>query len=200
MNFVKVTFAILLVSLATLSAGCSNDISTSSEFDPNFNFSTFRSFRWREANEFNRASRQYIADDLLDQRIRRNVEQGLLAKQIRLRETGPIDFLINYTVLTADLVNIETYNTYSGYAPGWQNGANGGGIAYSYGAEQSNTQVSEFTQGTLILDILDPQNDTLIWRGTAEAKLESSAGQRKREELVNEVVALILSEFPPPSR
>jgi hypothetical protein len=57
--------------------------------------------------------------------------------------------------------------------------------------------VDQYEEGTLILDLIDPNGMRLIWRGTATTPLDESAGPRQREATVNEAVESILKRFPP---
>jgi len=185
---------------------CSNNITVTSDFNTNMDFSTYRSYRWHEGNEFNLASRQYMASDLADQRIRENVDAQLLSKGIRMRENGPVNFLINYSVTTQDRIDVNTYNTYSGYGPGWTYAGYGAlgpyrysgvGVRYNYGVVGTETVVTQYSQGTLVLDIVEPLENKLVWRGIAEGKIKESMSQSERIEMVEEVIRRILDGFPP---
>jgi len=198
----------MVAALALLLSSCSSDITVGSDFNTNIDFSSYRSYRWHEGNEFNLASQQYLANDLVDQRIRDSVDSAMLAKGIRSRANGPVDFLINYTVTTNDRVDVDTYNTYSGHAPGWSYGGYGAlgpyryggvGIGYSYGTSNTDTRVTTYSEGTIILDIVEPIGSTLVWRGTAEGKVEQDRSQSERTEVIEDAVNRILSGFPPSS-
>lgn len=204
----------LLISISTLSylllGACSSGFDYGEDFNESIDFTKYRSYRWHGGNEFNLESMQYIASDLTDQRIRGEVDRALAAKGIRLREEGPVDFYVNYTITSTDRVDINTYNTYSGYAPGWGYGYGGlgpyryGSIGYSsayggYGAGGTETRVTEYTQGTFILDFVEVASDQLVWRGVVEGKMDTTASQSSREESTIVIVQRILSNFPPGS-
>ncbi|MEE8561442.1 MAG: DUF4136 domain-containing protein, partial [Gemmatimonadota bacterium] len=60
------------------------------------------------------------------------------------------------------------------------------------------TYVNEWDEGTLIVGIVDPQSNELIWWGSANGELSKTKrppdeAQRK----ANEVAAKILEGFPP---
>ncbi len=194
--------ASLLCTTLLLLAGCGTDISVGSDFDSNVDFSTFRSYRWHEGNEFNLTSQRYLASNLADERIRRNVDQELSSKGIRLRDNGPVDFLVNYSVVTADRTDIDTFNTYEGYAPGWTPGITYAGLGpYRYGhvlgTLETETRYSLVTQGTLVIDVIHPIDETLLWRGIAEGKLDPEMNQGEREALISEAVSRLMDGFPP---
>ena len=103
-------------------------------------------------------------------------------------------------------MDVDTYNTYAGYAPGWSYGGYSAigpyryaGIGYSYGPMTTETTVSQYTQGTLVLDIVTPSENLLVWRGIAEGKIDPTASQSERTALINEAVGRILDNFPPDS-
>ena len=61
----------------------------------------------------------------------------------------------------------------------------------------SDTRTTYYTQGTFILDVVRPVDDKLIWRGTAEGKIQSNKTTADREKSAHEVSVAILADFPP---
>jgi hypothetical protein len=63
----------------------------------------------------------------------------------------------------------------------------------------TETRTSYYTQGTFIVDIVRPVDDKLIWRGTAEGKIQSNKNKTAtdREKTAHEVSVAILADFPP---
>jgi hypothetical protein len=57
--------------------------------------------------------------------------------------------------------------------------------------------VHEYTEGTLILDVLDAATKSLVWRGTAQAEVLPSVDVSTREARIREAVRRILERFPP---
>lgn len=200
---------ILLMAFAGILVvtGCSNRITVGTDYNPATDFSNYQTYRWHDGNEFNLSSRQYLASDLADQRIRNSVNSQLASKGYQLRETGAVDFLINYTVTTVDQVDVDTYNTYGGYAPGWSYGGYaavgpyryaGIGVGYPYyGPSSTETRVTQYTKGTLVLDIVEPVQNQLVWRGIGESKIDDGANQSERTQLIDDAVGRILNAFPP---
>ena len=188
-------------------AACStNPISIGSDFNSSIDFDAFTTYRWHEGNEYNIASNLYLSNDIVDQRIRSNVDRELRAKGFYLQQTGPIDFLVNYTVSSQERLNVETYNRYAGYAPGWNHsyGSLGpyhySGPGFYGGTSVVESRITQYSQGTLVLDIVQPESDILVWRGIAEGKLDQSMDQREREAIIEEAVTRLLGNFPPSER
>ena len=61
----------------------------------------------------------------------------------------------------------------------------------------SETRVSEYTQGTLIIDIVDAASNELVWRGSTEGRVREKKTPEEREKRIRDAVAAILAEFPP---
>lgn len=175
-------------------SGCSS-LSLSTDYDNKIDFSNFKTYRWHANNEHNEASIKFL-NPIMDQRIRSTIEQQLLSQGYTKASVDKVDFLINYSVVVEEKVDIRTYNNYNGMYPGYGYRA-GYGYYGGVGYGSSETQVTHYKQGTLIIDIVNPETGQLIWRGAADGRLPDTADREKSDALVQEYVAKILSEFPP---
>jgi hypothetical protein len=167
--------------MALLSA-CGSSVSVNHDYDNQADFAALKSFAWvnvpttavgdvRSAQERN---------SLLDKRIKSAVGNELTAKGYLMNESAP-DFLLLYHTGAEDKINVTDWGY--GY-PG----------PYWYGR---NVSVYQYTQGTLIVDIIDAKTKQLIWRGTAEGTIDPDASTEKREARLNEAVAKLMANFPP---
>ena len=59
------------------------------------------------------------------------------------------------------------------------------------------TSVSEYDEGTLIIDIADAESSALVWRGSGSRRVGTSRNPDQLTEKVNRAVSEILSQFPP---
>jgi hypothetical protein len=91
---------------------------------------------------------------------------------------------------TKEKQRLDTFYTggYGGYYGGWGWG----------GVGSSTTTTSEYTEGTLVVDIFDASTKTLVWRGVAQDELK--AKQTKREKQASKAIAKLLKDFPPGQR
>jgi hypothetical protein len=89
---------------------------------------------------------------------------------------------------TEEKQRLDTFYT-GGYGGGYYGGWGWGGVG------SSTTTVSEFTEGTLVVDIFDAATKTLIWRGVAQDELK--AKQNKREKQAAKAITKLLRDFPP---
>ena len=191
-------YPLLAFFIATFISGCSS-LSLSTDYDDSIDFSTYKTYRWHVDNEHNSASLKYL-DKIMDQRIRSTIDGQLQQQSFARVDTGTVDFLVNYSVVIDDRVDVHTYNNYNGMYPGYSYRAGYGyygrgvGVSYSTGAE---TQVTHYRQGTLIIDIINPKTDQLVWRGAADGRLPKGGDRKKNDALVQKYVTKILSAFPP---
>ena len=61
----------------------------------------------------------------------------------------------------------------------------------------SGTYVREYTQGTLVIDVVDAGKNALAWRGSATAEIKRGSDPGRSQERLNDVAARILGPFPP---
>ena len=84
--------------------------------------------------------------------------------------------------------NINTF--YSGMGGGWGYGGWGGG-----GMATGTTTVSEYTVGTLVVDIFDAKGKNLVFRGTASDELSDKP--EKNQKKAEKAAEKMFKDFPP---
>jgi hypothetical protein len=173
--------AILGVALL---AGCSSyDIKY--DYDMDSNFSNYKTYKWlpraTPANGSAEAAMQN--NSLLDNRIRGAVDTQMAAKGFTVTEGEPDVYVVYYTGLK-DKVDVTDWGyTYAGSY--W-----GGGLG-------RNVDVYQYTEGTLIVDIVNAPTKQLAWRGSATGVVEPGRTPEQMEARVNDVVARIFANYPP---
>ncbi len=173
------TAAILPLSILLL-VGCSG-VSVDSDFDPSADFSSLTTYRWLST----KASGDPALDSgLLQERIRRSVDAAMSAKGYRRSDGGSTDFCVASHVSKQSKVDVETIPAGFGYV-GW-----GGGLG-------TETEVDQYEEGTLMIDVIDGAGKKLLWRGTGKTRIASVGSPAARDKEVAEVVNAILAKFPP---
>ena len=173
---------LLLVALS----GCSS-IEVSTDYDSSVSFSGYRTYAWIPGPQ-ERTGDPRLDNSLLDARIREAVERHLAAKGYKKEESGSPDFLITYHVALKGKLDVTTMNNY-GYGPGWR-GARMAGAG-------STTYVREYQEGSLLVDIVNPAQRHLVWRGTAQAEVTPTSTPEEKKARLDEAVGKILEGFPP---
>jgi hypothetical protein len=181
--------ATLVAVIGGLIIGCST-VKVHNDYDPGVDFSTLKSFAWMEKPNPNEAPT--IAENtLLTDRIERSVDAALAAKGLRKVPRAEADFLISQHIGVQQKLQVDT--TQFGYGYGFGYGAWGGPI----GGYPSQTTVSQYEEGTLMIDFVNPESTSLIWRGTGQSRLRRASSPEDREKLIRSAVDQILGQFPP---
>jgi len=180
MKFLTVLIAVLS---AVLVMGCSS-ITVTTDYDHEANFAALKTFTWlsgtKDAVSAN-APTSLFQNQLVDKRFRTAVKSQLEAKGLTENAASP-DFYVVYYSATEKKVNVTNYGY--GYGPRW--GAYGGGV-----------DVQQYTQGTVIIDLVDAKTKELLWRSVGSGALASNPDPSTMEEKINGVVQQMLESYPP---
>jgi len=167
------------LSLTLAAAGCSG-VSTTSDWDETFDFSSLSTYAWME-----QATEGGVSEIML-RRMYAAVDDDLAAKGFTKADIYTADFLVAYHAGTQDQ---EQYDTYGYGAGGWWGGYWGGGM--------TTTTVRTYTEGTLILDVIDRESNELVWRGSASETIDQMASPEQRVSMIQDAVSKLLKDFPP---
>jgi len=165
-----------LLPLALLFA-CSS-VSTNYDYDTSYDFAKLKTYRWADIPS------KSDANPLVIQRVGAAVEGQLKAKGYAPAEGAP-DFLVAAYVGKRTRIQV----TDTGYRYGPRGAWYGGGV-----------DVYEYEEGSLVVDIVDARTKQLVWRGTATSILDPDATPEERTERINEAVAKMFKDFPPPRK
>ncbi|MDH3673818.1 MAG: DUF4136 domain-containing protein [Gammaproteobacteria bacterium] len=181
----KKVLSFLLIGLAIFSSGCSS-VSVRTDYDPEYDFSTFKTYRWANANELN-PDDVLAKNPLAYKRVQDAVNNTLEEKGRTLVESDDADFVVHAHAGVKE--RIQVYNTgfYGGYG-GWYDPWWG-----SYGG----TNISHYEEGTLVIDIIHWENKKLAWRGTGAAILSGYRDSERMQKNIDAMVAKTMADFPP---
>ena len=181
--------AMAIVVAGGLMAACST-VRVNNDYDPSFDFAKLKTYAWMEKPNPNEAS-SIAENTLLTDRIERAVDANLMSKGLTQVPREEADFLISQHIGVQQKLQVDT--TQFGYGYGFGYGAWGGPI----GGYPSQTTVSQYEEGTLMIDFVEPGNRALIWRGTGQSRVRRASSPAEREKLINTAVGEILAQFPP---
>jgi hypothetical protein len=185
----------IVIVMAALVAGCST-IETSYDFDPKAKFTGLKTYKWLDKPQKLTGDPRIDGNTILANRIHEAVDTELAARGFRKVSSDP-DFLVAYHVSLDKRRSVQTLNSYYGYGPGWGYGY-GASYRPGYWGGAPETYVYEYEEGTLILDIVNPENKELIWRGSAQDEVNFKSTPEKDQTQLNEAVQQMLENFPPP--
>jgi hypothetical protein len=165
---------------AALAVAACSGISTTSDWDQSYDFSSLSTYAWMEQGL------EAGVSEIMLRRMYVAVDDELTAKGFTLTEPDQADFLMAYHTGTQDR---QQYDTYGYGAGGWWGGYWGGGM--------TTTTVRTYTEGTLILDMISREENELIWRGSASKTIDQMDSPEQRVKTVQAAVGKLLKDFPP---
>jgi hypothetical protein len=170
-------FGLLLPVLAACSP-----ITVHTDHDPAAAFSRMRTYGWlQRPSGAPRDPR--INNDLLDSRVHSAVNDELHSKGYD--EADNPDFRVTYHVMVSSKLDVQSFPTSYGYGVGWVRTAT------------PEVSVSEYEVGTLLLDVVDGPTNELVWRGSAQARIDPNRTPQERTKLIRDAVHQMLEHFPP---
>ncbi len=178
-------FAGLLVALLML-AGCATGPSIRSNLDNSVDFTQFRTFGFFDPLTTDREGYQ----SLISQQLVASAERELRARGLERTDTNP-DLLVNFS---ADLDQRLRITQTPAVAVSSVDRRRRGGF-YSTWPTYQQTEIRQYTQGTLGIDIVDASRRQLIWEGFAVGRVT----QRTTDNLgpvLDSAVVDIFADFP----
>jgi hypothetical protein len=175
-------FAGMLAAL--ILAGCSSGPSIYVNADPAADFSTYRTYNFMNPLGTDRPGYSSV----LSQYLRTAASRELEARGYQKSDSP--DLLVNFNVQTKEKIQSSTmpsgpaYGGYYGYRSGYY-GTWGG----------YETQVTQYTEGTLTVDVIDAARKQLAWDGTAVGRVHEEA-RKNLQPAVDAVMTQIFEKFP----
>ncbi len=168
-------------------AGCAPAIKVTQDYDPAAQLTGLRTWAWQPG--VRQASGDPRLDNsLLNARVKAAIEKGLADRgYATAADPEAADFTVAYHLAIDKKLDARTI--YTGYGPyrGWA----GGG---------TQTVVDQYDVGMLIVDFIHPASDAVVWRGSAQSRVNETRDPEERQALVQAAVDKLLAQFPPQPR
>ena len=169
--------------VAILVSGCSS-INVSYDYDNTVDFSRIHTYAWGQPNNPD----DFLANEpLLKKRIIESVDGYLNSRGYRMVDSAGADVLVVVQAGVKEKMQITNW------------GGSGGYYRDPWGRSSyvGRTDVNYYTEGTLVIDIVDNAKKELIWRGLGTGVLQNYSNHEKRQAAIDEYVREILNRFPP---
>lgn len=171
-----------------LLSACST-LEVQSDHDPTADFTKYRTYVWLHDEESRPASDiSGVPSDLIEHRIRAAIQAQLGIKGLKPIEKGERpDLLVRAQLVQRQKVEASGIGASLGV---------GYGYGPWYGAVGGPTfpSVRQYTEGTLVIDLIDAGSRRLVWRGIAN---DATPEPGKSTEQINKVVSETLQKYPP---
>ncbi len=153
-------------------------LQVSSDYDKTANFIKYKTFSFHD-----KGIEKLLLNDLDKRRVINAVTNELVAKGMQLasKESQP-DIIVNILASNKEKVDVNYYND-----PYW------GWYNYPWGANQAS--INKYTEGTLIIDFIDHNKNTLVWQGKGTGFRVDNI--QNKDETIKDAINIIISHYPP---
>jgi len=170
------------IALGAVVASACTQFTVHADRNPSADFARYRSFAWMPIAAAPPAD-QDTGSRGLDKRIYGAVEREMRRSGYTPATDADADLLLTFRILKEDGYD----DAHIPYAAQWHGGAY---------REALHASDQTYERGTLIVDAVDRQKNTLVWRGSASARLLPHLEYQKRAERAETAIAKILATFP----
>jgi hypothetical protein len=162
-------------------AGCASTPTAQMDFDAGFDFSGVKTIAIQPIDRS--VASTVIVSDMQVSRINEalTAELGRRGYQV-VDNNADADLLLTWHLITQERMDVRSYNT---------------SIRYNCWGCGSDIRVTQFTQGTFIVDLIDPARLRSVWRATYESRLRSQPDPERAAENRRAAAGAIFAEFPP---
>jgi hypothetical protein len=149
------------------------------DYNRSANFSGYKTYQWVDYRPVQ------VGDELLDQDIKRAVDEQLASKGLRRVQSGA-DLLVGYQ---AGISQEKEFDSLGWGGPrGWGN----------WGDTRVTTSTIDI--GNLVIGVFDPATKQLVWRGSATKTLDISKDPDKNYRNLQKAMAKLFKNYPPGAR
>lgn len=191
---------IFVVSVGLFAGGCSSARINSDQV-VGVDFSAFKTYAWLP-NGRDTTNKSILNNEITLQNIRAAADKEMMGRGYRLDASDPDLLLMAHTNFEKreEIVTRPYYSSYSYYHPGFSvgpwypyyySGYYNVPYIHGYGIEEI-----QYTEGTVVIDVIDREKNQLIWRGWSEERLYDY----EDVEALYENVDKIFAEYPVKAR
>ena len=187
----------LLLTAILVSACASGPPKPTVDYKPDYNFMAVKKIA------FYRESGQVTGDNPLQlSDIQRGRVDEALSYALRnkgfeiISDSSQADLLMSWHLVTQHKTDVRTYETPT-YGGGYYGRYNRYSAYNCWSCSPTRTEVSvqNYTQGTFIVDMIDPGLRKSVWRGVTQSRLK---GEPSRDQgKYNDAATAIFASFPP---
>ena len=166
---------LLAAALALAVTGCGSGMTVATDYDKAANFAPLKTYSWRTGTP--------LANQLQSQRVINAVDAQLKAKGLTRVDSGG-DVTVTYHAAADTQMDVQSFSS--------------GGHYSCWGGCSTSTTVTNVTVGTLIVDLVDPKEDKMLWRGSATDTVSDNPAENEKK--INDGVKRMFENFPPKAK
>jgi tRNA (Thr-GGU) A37 N-methylase len=200
LNTLKIKLRILasLAATALLAACASGPPTPVVDFKPDYNFMQVQKIAFYKDSGAVSGDNPLQLSDMQRDRINSALEQAITGKGLTwVEDASQADLLLSWHLATQNKTDVRTYETPSmGVGYGRYGGYNRYSMYSCWSCTQTEVSVQNYTQGTFIVDMIDPTLHKSVWRSVTQSRLKGN--HQEDQDRYNAAAENILGSFPPP--
>ncbi len=176
--------AIAALAVLTLVTACATTLEATMDYDDRFDFSKVKKIAIQPVDRVGLSAIRI--SDMQISRIDEELGAELQRKGFQMvSDNSQADVYLTWHLVTEERTDVRTYNSASYYN------------CWRCGPSVSDVSVRQYTQGTFIVDIIDPSRNKSVWRSIIESKLQSNPDPQEADARRKEAASAIFAQFPP---
>ena len=187
---------LLIVGCSLWLLGCATTRAVVIDYDREADFSQYHTYYWSDEFQMRNGSsgqrEPLFYNTLNKKRLKQAIEDAMNARGYTLSDNDP-DLLVHAQVVVQQTSNDRHYTPYPYYS-------------FYYPGPYYSRQSANDKQGDIVIELIDPDEQQLVWQGYAGGVLDTSTEDREQE--IRDAVDLIFSEYgrragqsgPPPEK
>lgn len=194
MNLTRFTAAALM--LLALTACATKPPEPVVDFAPDYDFGQTKTIGFYALSGEVTGNNPTELTDFQRDRIDAALKSALEAKGFTfVDKTADADLLLSWHLNLMDKTDVKTYNSPSYGASVGYSRYNRYAMYNCYNCmNQTDVRVSEYTQGTFIIDMIDPDENASVWRSVTQSKLKEET--IRDQAALDSAAARVLAAFP----
>ncbi len=173
----------LIAGTLALVTGCSTGIRIETNTAPGVDFTAYETYRWGERTDYGTSGEVYNL--ALEGRVQRAVNAAMSERGYRRVLTDDADLVVAWHGALKNVLTDEEMRRSYMYAQDWYEST-----------EKSVERATDIEVGTLVLDIVDASNNTLVWTSQAQAELQRDRSVEESEKVLQDAVRKMLEGLP----
>ena len=186
-NLLKVTAALITFALIT---ACSSPVKIHSDYDHSIDFSQYKTYGYYSPMGIENPN----YSSLMGQMFRNAIDAQMKPRGYVLSDKP--DILINVSAKLQDKTRVTTTSDpmmYGGGYYGYRGGMYDPWGGYGYG---TSTHVSQYTEGTVNVDMVDTKQKRMIWEGIAIGRVNEKETNEELRADIQSGVAEMFDNYP----
>ena len=196
----RTTWFLTTATLLAIGA-CAPGISVRTALSPDASFTGLHTFRVsptpqpKIAGAVSSTNDPMLVNSISNRALRTDLSQEFAELGYAASDSNP-DFCVAYYASTNQKLDVTYWDYGYAWRPHWWSGWGrrwGRGWGGDWGMQSAPT-VTQYTEGTVIVDVFDPKTKELLWRGQGVAPVSSN--ERQYEQDLQKAVEAIVDKFP----